>query len=82
MNCPMKPRNFKWRLLDRGFRFVVRCGFSKSDLAMGMAHTEGATALHYAAQQVAWRCEGITRARHLHSITKFARLVHRATPAS
>ena len=61
INYQMKPRNLKWRLVNRGFRLVARSGLSKSEFVMGMSHTEGSTALHYAAQQVGRGRQGTQR---------------------
>ena len=52
VNYRQRSRTTKWKLIDKGFRSVVRLGISKSDLAMNMAHTEGSTALHWAAAGV------------------------------
>ena len=60
LNLPMRPRNLKWRLIDKAFRFGLRSGLaSKSEFVLGMAHSEGTTPLHWAAaqghlSQVAW----------------------------
>ena len=52
INYQTKQLTTKWKLINKVFQLIVRAGLSDSDLAMGMAHTEGNTVLHYASQQV------------------------------
>ena len=41
VNYRQSARTTKWKLIDKGFRSVVRLGISKSKLAMDLAHSEG-----------------------------------------
>ena len=43
INYQAKPRNAKWAVIDMVFRMIVCNGISRSNLAMTMAHSEGAT---------------------------------------
>ena len=52
VNYKMKSTTTKWSCIDLFFRLLVRSGISRSALALDIAHSEGATALHYAARTV------------------------------
>ena len=59
VNARRKPRNTKWRLINRLFRLTLRLGVSNSELVKDLAHNEGDTALHNACRkghlgQVRW----------------------------
>ena len=43
INYQTQPRTPKWIALNVWFRSILRCGVSRSELVMEMAHTEGAT---------------------------------------
>ena len=49
VNYQQRPRSLKWKSIGLAFRIASRTGLARSDLAMSMAHSEGSTALHYAA---------------------------------
>ena len=42
----MFPRTMKWRIIYMVFRMILRLGISRSDLVMGVAHSEHATGAH------------------------------------